>query len=108
MKIVIIHDRQTLFDIAIQYCGDREAAFEIADVNDLSITEELSAGTSLEIADVINQKIVDYYRINSIVPATAVGIMGIDADKNGIISNDEIYIIVTNNDSNIQIIINNG
>ena len=106
MKTIITQDRQTLFDIAIQHCGDREAAFQIADINDISLTAELPAGLSVTVPDVINQKVFDYYRINNIIPATAASRETIDTEDN-IITNDGTCIMVTNNDNNNKIIINN-
>ena len=107
MQTITIQDRQTLFDIAIQYCGDREAVFQIADLNDLPITEELLAGSFVKIPVVFNQKIVNYYQTNSIIPATAVG-TEINNIENGIVTNNEQYAMVTNNDINTLIITNNG
>ena len=107
MRTITTQDRQTLFDLAVQYCGGRAAVFQIAELNDLSVTEELPAGFSVIVPEVVNQKIVDYYRINSITPATAVGA---DNDgsadvENGILSNDGIQ-LVTNNNTDIKIVTN--
>lgn len=71
MKIVI-KNRQTFFDIGLQYCGDREAAFAIAMQNDIAITEFVEAGTELEVPQPYNQRIVDYYKNNNIEPATEI------------------------------------
>ncbi len=70
MRNIIIQERQTIFDIALQYCGDVEAAFQIIDITDISLTETLSACMELTVPAVINQRIVDYYENNSISPAT--------------------------------------
>jgi hypothetical protein len=109
MQTAIVQDRQTLFDIAIQYCGDREAVFAIADLNDLSITETLPAGSEVIIPNIINQKVVVFYRTNSIVPATATDTnteIG-NNTKNSIGTNNGSQ-MVTNNDINILIVVNNG
>lgn len=71
MKIVI-KNRQTFFDIGLQYCGDREAAFAIAMQNDIAITEFVEAGTELEVPQPYNQRIVDYYKSNNIEPASEI------------------------------------
>ena len=97
MKNIIVRDRQTLFDIAIQYCGDREVAFQIADINNLSLTATLSVGLSLEIPTANNQRVVSYYASNSISPATAAAEQEDTAE--GMTSNDEQYFLITNNDS---------
>jgi len=70
MRTVIIKERQTIFDIAIQYCGDVEAAFHIIDLNDISITDMPAVGSQLIVPDVINRRVVEYYINNGISPAT--------------------------------------
>ena len=99
---ITVQNRQTLFDIAVQYCGDREAAFQIADINNLSLTEDLVAGSVIEVPQAINQRVVNYYQINGVKPATAV-----NTTVNNIITNDDTSVLVTNNNNNIQIITNN-
>ncbi len=42
-----VQQGQTLFDIAIHMYGATEAAFEIANLAGLSITEELKAGSTI-------------------------------------------------------------
>ncbi len=71
MKTITIQERQTVWDIALQYCGDVEAVFQIIDINDISITEILSAGTTLTVPNAINKRVADYYNNNGISPATA-------------------------------------
>ena len=105
MQAIQIQDRQTLFDLAIQHCGDREAAFQIADTNDLSLTEALSAGFSLAVPEPINQRVVYHYRTNSIIPATAAGTETTNAE-NSIITNDGLAVLITNNNNDIQIVAN--
>lgn len=63
-------ERQSIFDIAMQYFGSADAALNVAIVNGLSITDFMPQ----EVMDVsvLNKKIVDYYRINKITPATEV------------------------------------
>ena len=102
--IIQIKDRQTLFDIAIQHCGDREAAFQIADINNLPLTATLSVGLSLEIPTPSNQRVVDYYTSNSILPATAAAEQ--EDTSEGMTSNDEQYFLITNNE-NLTLIPNN-
>jgi len=65
-----VKQRQTVFDIALIACGDREAAFEISRLNDISLSDTIEPGTELEIPAVINQKVVNYYEVNGIEPAT--------------------------------------
>jgi hypothetical protein len=77
---------QSLLDIAIQEFGSAEAAFDIALLNDLSITDELTAGQVLEIPffekmEFANRPIADYYKNRGLKPATA---LSENADENGI------------------------
>ena len=65
---IIRTNRQTIFDVAIQYCGDAQAAFEIADLNNVSLTD--SETMPLEIPPVYNKRVVEYYQNNGIKPAT--------------------------------------
>ncbi len=104
MENIILKDRQTLWDLALQYCGDREAAFDIADINDISFTEELSAGTSVIVPDVINRRVVGHYKANNTAPATAIAEQKTITD-NTIIANDG-SIMVANDNNNIQIVTN--
>lgn len=64
-----VKQRQTVFDIALIKCGDREAAFEISRLNNISLSDTIEPGTELEIPAVRNKK-VDYYKVNGIEPAT--------------------------------------
>jgi hypothetical protein len=73
MKQIITKDRQTLFDIALQYCGDANAAFQIAEDNDISLSAVPEVGTALNVPDpdsVVAKKIVEYYALNNVSPAT--------------------------------------
>lgn len=67
-----IQPRQNLFDVALMAAGSAEAVFDIAWQNNLSITDELQAGTIIITNVVPDSKIVTYYRINDIRPATAI------------------------------------
>ena len=62
---------QSIFDIALITCGAAEAAYDIARSNNISITDDIE-GVELTIDDnmVINKKVVEYYMINNIKPAT--------------------------------------
>lgn len=65
-----VKQRQTVFDIALIKCGDREAAFEISRLNNISLSDTIEPGTELEVPAVINQKVVNYYEVNGIEPST--------------------------------------
>lgn len=66
-------DRQTLLDIALQQYGNAEAAMDLAIANDKSISQDISAGESITLPETLqNRRMVKYYDINSIMPATAI------------------------------------
>lgn len=64
--------RQSTFDIAIQQCGSIEAVFNMTLLNDISVTDDLSTGNPLTIPDPKDDRVVSYYTINKITPATAI------------------------------------
>jgi hypothetical protein len=73
MKTIITQERQTLFDIALQHCGDANAAFEIAEINNISLSGVPAVGTSMEVPEPeapLAKRIVEYYALNKISPAT--------------------------------------
>jgi nucleoid-associated protein YgaU len=69
---VVVQAGQSLWDIALQYAGSAEAAFQIAQVNGRSISAELTAGQTLIIPAVLNAGIVSEYQNSGYVPASAV------------------------------------
>ncbi len=70
-KTIICRKGQTLFDIALQNCGSIDAVFEIASLNDTSISTLPDTGMPLNIPVPKSGKIVKYYKDNNIIPATA-------------------------------------
>ncbi len=70
-KITII-DKQNLLDIALQGTGTIESVFEIGLKNNVSITDEIVPGTTIEIPDFLlqNKDVLNYYNQNLILPAT--------------------------------------
>ena len=71
MEVKVLNN-QSLFDIALLSAGSIDAAFDIAAANGIDITAEIPTGTMLIVPEVVNVRIVDYYRVNGIVPATAI------------------------------------
>lgn len=69
---MIVLEGQSLIDVAIQCCGSAEAAYEIAVLNGLSITDDLAAGRELNIPTAVNATIVSYYTQKGIKPATGI------------------------------------
>lgn len=69
---VIVQNRQTLSDIAIQVYGTNAGLVSLAEVNDVSITDELPAGTALECPEEIYDRYLqNFVRIRKVQPATA-------------------------------------
>lgn len=77
--MVKVKRNQSLFDIAMQHVGCTEAAIDIAILNDMSLTDDLSVDQLLEIPSVKNKQVVNYYSVRGIFPATAVTL----ADESG-------------------------
>ena len=68
---VIVRQRQTLSDIALQIYGVLSGVIVIARQNDLAVTDELTAGMVLECPDLtFDNYLQNYVRKNGIVPAT--------------------------------------
>ena len=76
MEVTVLNG-QSVFDLAVQAAGSVEAAFDMADLLGTSITDELPVGARIEASTTLNRQIAEYYRVNSIQPAT--GITAADA-----------------------------
>lgn len=61
---------QSLFDLALQSSGSVEAAFELALLNSIGITDDIVPGINLSVASVVNKQIAAYYKNKGIKPAT--------------------------------------
>ena len=61
MKIRVL-DGQSLFDIAVQHCGDVQASLAIAAANGLSVTDALLAGQELVVPEPTDRDVQRYYR----------------------------------------------
>ncbi|WP_438710869.1 hypothetical protein ACSTS3_19720 [Aquimarina muelleri] len=72
MKPIVIYN-QNLLDIAIQEYGTPHAVFDLAVTNDLSITDDLKEGISLELTknSYETKEVADYYKKKRLRPATA-------------------------------------
>lgn len=70
MTQVTVLNGQTIFDIALQCCGDIGAAYDIAVLNDIEVTSYPAVGVSLEIPDAANRNAVRYYDHNKIKPSS--------------------------------------
>jgi hypothetical protein len=70
-----VKDNQSLVDLAIQYSGTTTAAFDLALANNISLTDDLTAGQTLISLDKDYgfESIVNYFSNNEmVIPATAV------------------------------------
>lgn len=67
---MIIEQGQCLMDFAIQHCGSATAIVAIAMLNNISVTEDVAAGTDLLLPPVVNQQVVNYFKTNNLIPAT--------------------------------------
>ena len=63
---------QTPIDLAVQTAGVAEAAILIAIANNVSLTDDLSVGSSLADIAVQNSNIATYYANKGLKPATAI------------------------------------
>ncbi len=64
MNNTIITEGQSLIDVAVQELGNVEALFDLADANNVGITDLLTSGQALEvpITALLNGGIVAYFR----------------------------------------------
>jgi len=74
MTITVLHN-QSLLDLALQHTGTIESIFEFAAFNEKSVTDDMVAGTPLNVppfsASARNKDILAYYMAKNIQPATA-------------------------------------
>jgi hypothetical protein len=62
---------QSILDIALMTCGMVEAAYDIALANDIDITDNVEGKLLVIPAELTkNKKVVEYYTINEVKPAT--------------------------------------
>lgn len=78
---IVLHN-QSLLDFAIQHTGNVTNAFEIAIANGISISDDISSGSTLIIPDsvVMDVDIRNYYQSKAIQPATAITTSVIDGE----------------------------
>lgn len=61
MLIIEVKDNQTLYDFTLQHCGSMEALVEVARLNGLSVTDEITPGQSLQVPEPYNKVLVNFY-----------------------------------------------
>jgi hypothetical protein len=76
MKVTVVNN-QCLADVAVQVYGSAEAVFTLANENNLSVTDLLTAGQQLDFSseNIVNKRVADYYKANNVHPVT-----GFDGD----------------------------
>jgi len=74
MRTIQVKNGQSLFDIAVQYCGSVSAVSDIIKLNNLSFTSDLTEGQKLNVPDVLELKVVKEFLIEGVSPANAVSV----------------------------------
>ena len=67
-----VQHNQSLLDIALQHCGTLEAAVGIAQLNGLSLTQDLEPGQQLALPAVTDRQTVARFAAAKHSPATAI------------------------------------
>lgn len=70
MNTAKVTQRQSIFDVAVQHCGSFEAAFDIAALNNIGLTDDLAAGNSLALPEPTDSAAVRTLAVNRQLPAT--------------------------------------
>ena len=70
MGTIIVKDRQTLLDVALETSGSVESVMELAILNGRSLTSELTDGEELISVGETESKVVERYRAEGVSPAT--------------------------------------
>lgn len=90
---IISKQGQWLGDIAVREAGSIEAMVEMAIKNELSITDKIVAGTSMQKPTPLNKRVMNYYNINNIYPATPAEQDGISFNGIGYMAVEITFII---------------
>ena len=61
MREVTVLNGQTVFDIAIQSCGDVSMAYDIALLNGIDVFSYPQPGTTLKVPDVVNKQVIKMF-----------------------------------------------
>jgi len=69
MSKATVQPGQTLADIAIQYLGSEEGVFALASINELGVTDVLTAGQQLELPEVVDKRVRRVYELGGYEPA---------------------------------------
>lgn len=69
---VTIKDRQTMLDVQIIACGSLEGVIKTSALNGIAVTDDLTDGQTLQVADVVLPSIAKIYANRGYSPATAI------------------------------------
>jgi hypothetical protein len=61
MPATAIKRHQTIVDFAVQHVGSIDGWLQVALSNVLSLTDDVQAGTQLEIGEIINNKVATFF-----------------------------------------------
>lgn len=75
MQYITVSNNQTCIDIAMQYAGTAEAAWDICVKNNLPITAALEAGSQLPKPAIINNQVVIVFSVEKAVPCSNTAII---------------------------------
>lgn len=78
MSEITVTSRQSLMDVALQHGGALDAIFDMAQANDRSLTDDLVAGDTLDVPEAQEPRVTQYYKVNNVMPATAITIAEIN------------------------------
>lgn len=80
MRVVKVLYQQTIIDLAIQALGDASRAIEIAALNGLGVTDELTPGQELQIPDydITKTDVVQLFTNPALAPASMDDAMSLD------------------------------
>lgn len=67
---ITVKKGQSVVDIAVQYAGSAEAAFDISAENNISLTDFLPSGTVLNVSNVVNRAVATFYKNTAFSPAS--------------------------------------
>jgi hypothetical protein len=68
--MIRILEGQSIFDLAVQHCGDVRASFALALVNGISLTSELDLSVALTPTPILNKNVVRFFEVEKKQPAT--------------------------------------
>lgn len=99
--IIIVESGQTLMDLAIQYYGNPSAILELANDNNLSISDEVQAGTPLLVRDTKPETAISLFSDYLNENGTVVVSKQADTSQSVLGTNDD-EILIDNDDNGLE------